>query len=64
MAYTGHYYYHFLEIAGNLEAMLSSDLNGLDITPGETFFFNAGAGLSSFIMSIFVFRAPTDDDDW
>ena len=64
MAYSGHHYYHILEISSNLEAMALSDSNELNVSPGVTFFFNAGAGLSSFIMSIFVFRSPTDDDDW
>ena len=66
MAYSGHHYYHILEISSNFEAMASnsSSMFEIDVTPGVTLFFNAGAGLSSFIMSIFVFRAPTDDDDW
>ena len=64
MAYSGHHYYHILDISSNLEVMASSDSLQFDAGPGVTFFFNAGAGLSSFIMSIFVFRAPTDDDDW
>ena len=66
MAYSGHHYYHILEISSNFEAMASnsSSMFEIDVTPGVTLFFNAGAGLSSFIMSIFVFRSPTDDDDW
>ncbi len=64
MAYSGHYYYHILEISSNLELMASYNEMHFEADPGVTLFFNAGAGLSSFIMSIFVFRAQTDDDDW